>query len=159
MTNLLDLVPSLVKQIPGGIQALSFADRFIQWDKYKNLAEGMGVPDSIETKAFLKLGLIKYAFNLPVIFTLEVSSDRISFREYLNHYAPSALLISEVKEPFEHFVSGQGSLGDLLKNIDEDLKVQKLQLERRFRPGTPCFVPYLAEFDGSHDDSNIAMWL
>lgn len=160
MNNLINLVPDLVKQVPGGIQALLFADRFIRWSEYEGLTEDMGVPSSVETKTFLKLGLIKYAFNLPVIDTLEISSDRASFRNYLSYYSPGVYLVGQVKEPLSKFVSAYGNLGELLHLIDEDLKAQELILERKIKPGTSCLIPYLAKIDPSrHANSEIAMWL
>lgn len=164
MDNLVTLIPSLVKQIPAGIQALVFADKFILWDEYDCM---MTVQESLFThisiKSFLKLAFIKYTFGLTINETFENAADRESFQNYIACIL-SKKAQSEICSAFEHFTSPFGKIAELIDFIDSDLEKYGIMIERKKGNANFPLVPYLVGLSTATTknpflNQGVAVWL
>ncbi len=145
-----------------GIQALIFADKFLQWDDYliDNIACDF---DKITKIGFLKLSFLKYAFGMTFSETLENSFDRDSFKTYIGfNIKPTSLSLRD-RQLLEYFVSPFGNLGELIELIDQVLAEHSIRLERKKGSSGFKLMPFLTQKTDlvANDflDKKIAIWL
>ncbi len=153
-------MPSLLKQVPPGIQALVYMDKLIDWTAYNHLIKRIEVLKTVSPLAFLKLCFLKYAFGLTTYAVIENVKDRRSFQNYIGSNLSEGLNPEETSE-FEHFTSAFGNLGELIAGVDEALLVHRASLERK---GGEDFrlIPYLMHKPYSESDDfalqHTAVW-